>query len=232
MYTPYDWQEAIGHRAQFVEAKLALGTPVVAASFEAGILMLTYRRQARKIFEVYDQLIMGAIGQQSDIEAVRLAAIDFSHREGYSHSEEDVTLHRLLGAISIPVKRAFSDFSSSPIVAECLFAEVSETPEQDQYAILEYDGDYRTTKKHAFVAMNPNLADALSKRLEGLKTKGVGIAKGFQLLDNIWKETLQDTASKSAEFEMEPDLNPEMAILERRPHGESRYRHFTEIPKA
>lgn len=230
MYTPYDWQQAIGHRAQFIESKLALGTPVLAASFDCGILLLTYRRQARKLFEIYDRLAIGAVGQQSDIEAVRMAAVEFCHREGYSHSEDDVTLHRVLSAISAPIKRAFADFASAPIVAECLFAEVSEDPKNDQFAILEYDGDYRTQKRMAFVAADPNLSDALSKHMEGLKTSGIGVSEGFKAMDAIWHAAVEDTASKTDRFQVEPDLKAELAIMERKPSGESRYRHFRDFP--
>lgn len=230
MYTPYDWQEAIGHRAQFVESKLALGLPVLAASFEEGILVLTYRRQARKLFEIYDKLVLGAVGQQSDIEAVRLAAIEFCHREGYAHSEDDVTLHRVLGAISGPIKRAFADFSSAPIVAQCLLAEVCSRPENDRYAVLEFDGDYQTSKAHAFVATDPNLSDALGRRMSELKTKSVKTANGFKMLDDIWQGALADTVSRMEGYQREDGLVPELALLKRNPRGESRYQHFREFP--
>jgi len=63
MITPYDWQEGIGHRASYVDNKLAQGSPVMAISIGEGILLLTYRRQARKIYEIYDRLAYAAIGQ-------------------------------------------------------------------------------------------------------------------------------------------------------------------------
>src|SRR3569832_1464768 len=126
MFTPYDWQEGIGNRAQYIEAKLAQGAPVVAVSLEDGILVFTYRRQARKIYEVYDRLIFAGIGQQSDVEALRMAAVDFA-------SEEDVTIQRVATALSAPLKIAFSDFSTSPLVARSLFAEVGPSIEDDLY---------------------------------------------------------------------------------------------------
>jgi len=71
MFTPYDWQEGIGNRAQYIEGKLAQGVPVLAISLSEGILIFTYRRQSRKICEIYDRLVFAAIGQQSDVEARR-----------------------------------------------------------------------------------------------------------------------------------------------------------------
>ncbi len=64
MNTPFDWQEAVGHRASYIESRLALGTPVLAVSIDAGIVLFTYKRQARKLFEIYDHLAMAGIGQQ------------------------------------------------------------------------------------------------------------------------------------------------------------------------
>ena len=67
MFTPYDWQEGIGNRASYIESRLAQGAPVLAKSLPDGILLFTYRRQAKKIYEVYDRIVYSGVGQQSDI---------------------------------------------------------------------------------------------------------------------------------------------------------------------
>src|SRR5271170_6150411 len=103
MFTPYDWQEGIGNRAQYIEGKLATGSPVLAVSLPEGILVYTYRRQARKVYEIYDKLIFAAVGQQSDVEAIRIAALEFASREGYNRSEEDVTIQRVATGMSAPL---------------------------------------------------------------------------------------------------------------------------------
>ncbi len=41
MLTPYDWQEGIGNRAQYIEGKLAQGSPVLAISRPEGVLFFT-----------------------------------------------------------------------------------------------------------------------------------------------------------------------------------------------
>ena len=111
MLTPYDWQEGIGNRAQYVESRLEQGAPILALSTEAGIVVFTYRRQTPKIFEIYDRIVFSAIGQQSDVEAIRIAAVEFAHREGFSRSEDDVTISRLVSAVSAPIKQAFGSFN-------------------------------------------------------------------------------------------------------------------------
>lgn len=190
MYTPYDWQEGIGNRAQFIEARLAQGAPVLAVSLEAGILFFTYRRQARKIYEIYDRLVYAGIGQQSDVESLRIAALEFCSREGYSRSEEDVTIARVANAMSAPIKRAFSDFGAAPVVAKSLFAEVNESVEADLYYAIDYDGDYATSGKAAVIAGRPAVAEAAKKRLAEI-TPDLSPDEAVAQLAAIWKEVVR-----------------------------------------
>lgn len=142
MLSPYDWQENLGHRAQYVEARLAPGLAVAAASCPEGLVLATFGRHGEKISEIYDRIALGALGLQSDIESLRVAAIEFAHQEGFQRAEADVTGMRVVTAVSAPIKRAFADFSFAPFVAKALIAELGETPEEDRAYILDYDGDY------------------------------------------------------------------------------------------
>lgn len=220
MLTPFDWQEGIGHRAQFVEAKLAQGMPVVAVSLDEGILMLTYRRQSGKIFEIYDQLGFAAIGQQSDVEALRVAAIDFAHQEGFNRSEQDVTIQRVVTALSASVKRAFGDFSLAPVVARSLFAEVCATPAEDAYAVLDYDGDYTTRRGFAYVAGTDEEADALKAGLQELKVEGRSAKQILPELRKVWMACL----SEDGQEEFEGKYTEEAALLERGQAHVNRFR--------
>src|SRR5579862_3344525 len=103
MFTPFDINEAVAHRKEYVEEGLRSGSPVVGISYEGGLLLLTVRRSQRKIFEIYDRQMFSAIGRQSDIEKVRLAAIQDAHREGFERSPDDVTLQRMIGFTLSPV---------------------------------------------------------------------------------------------------------------------------------
>ena len=139
MLTPYDWQEGIGHRQSYIQARLAAGTPVLMLSVKEGILGFAVRRQTPKIYEVYDRLMLGAIGQQSDVESMRQAAIEFAHQEGYNRSEDDVTITRVVAALGLPMKRAFADFNSIPFVVQGIFAEVGAECSEDRIIILDSD---------------------------------------------------------------------------------------------
>jgi proteasome alpha subunit len=201
MLTPYDWQEGIGHRAQYVEAKLAQGAPVLAVSIAEGIVIYTYRRQAQKIYEIYDQLAFAAIGQQSDVEALRVAALDFAHQEGYQRSERDVTLKRVIGALSGPIKRAFADFGSAPVVARSLFAEVGERPDQDAFAVLDYDGDYATLSGSAAIAGSPEITQQITDSLRAIKVDSLSAEKAVDEMRTIWNQALPDATAGDAREE-------------------------------
>jgi proteasome alpha subunit len=217
MLSPYDWQEGIGNRASYVEAKIAQGAPVLAVSLDSGILVMTYRRQSQKIFEIYDRLIFAAIGQQSDIEAIRVAAVEFAHREGYSRSESDVTIQRVVTAVSAPIKKGFGDFGSSPIVANSLFAELSDIPENDSFYTIEFDGDYHLHRGSAILAAK-SFADA--KVLEEIKPDLTAEA-ALALLTEKWKYV----ASEKGETELVMDgLHLEATLLERKSERENKFR--------
>lgn len=216
MITPFDWQEGIGNRAQYIEGKLRHGSPVLAVSLAAGILIYTRRRQTRKIFEVYDRLAFASIGQQSDVESMRTAAVEFAHQEGYNRSEQDVTIQRIVTALSGPVKKAFGDFSSSPLVAKSLFAEVNATPEEDEFYVLGYDGDYSRTRRYAIVTgVDDFVADATPK-IEGIAPE-TEPSKAIAVLAGAW-ESLMDRDSATEE------LTPEAILIDRTGEREDRFR--------
>ncbi|HSV72601.1 MAG TPA: hypothetical protein VLH79_02450 [Chthonomonadales bacterium] len=153
LYTPFDFNEAIGHRQEYVEDRLRDGSPVVGLSYDEGLLLLTVTLSQRKIFEIYDRLLYSAIGNQSDVEAIRVAAVDVAHREGYDRSPDDVTAHRLVGfALSPPVKRLFGDQVNAPAVVRAIFGELGAAPPDDAFYVLNYDGEFRRSSPWAVVA--------------------------------------------------------------------------------
>lgn len=190
MVTPFDWQEGIGHRAGYVENKLAQGAPVLAISLPAGVLLYTGRRQRPKIHELYDRIAFSAIGQQSDIEAMRVAAVDFCHQEGYRRSEDDVSVQRVVAALSVPLKRAFADFSLAPVVARSLFAEVGDAPGADRFYVLDFDGDYAVHTDRAFVAAD-RAASVLEPGLQAIT--GADVEDARKALAALWRSAAEET---------------------------------------
>ena len=131
-YNLYDWNNDLRQRDEYVEDRLKDGSPIVAVSFSEGILFLTFKAGQRKIFEVYDRLAMGALGKQSDIESLRIAAIDTAHKEGFERSPDDVSIQRLVGfALSPAIKRVYNDQQTIPLTIRAVFGELGRTQESD-----------------------------------------------------------------------------------------------------
>lgn len=214
MITPYDWQEGIGHRAQYVESRLAGGVPVVAVSLDVGVLCVTYRRQSRKVYEIYDRLMFAGLGQQSDVEAIRVSAIDYTHQEGYQRSEKDVTIQRVVAAISEPVKRSFADFSSPPVVARAMFMQVGSAPELDRHFVIDFDGDFTSRRGAAYLAGSEAQEAVLVEALDELETDGLEVEEAVRRLDAMIVASL-DPQHELSRDQAIAGLTLEAGLLER-----------------
>lgn len=138
---PYRWVEAIANRREYIETQLATGSPIAAVGYRDGILFLTVGKVRPKIFEIYDRIALGAIGHPGDIERLRLAAIELASTEGFTRSAADVSLRRLaFYSLSPAMKAAFEQIYGAPYLARLLFAEVGETPAEDLFLRVDYDG--------------------------------------------------------------------------------------------
>ena len=138
---PYRWVEAISNRREYIENELAPGSPTVGLSFSEGILLLTFGRDRRKIFEIYDRIAIGAIGHPGDIERLRMMAIELASTEGFTRSAADVSLRRMATySFSPALKQAFEQIYGAPYLARILFAEVGGSQESDLFVRLDYDG--------------------------------------------------------------------------------------------
>ena len=224
VFTPYDWQEGIGNRAQYIEGKLAQGSPVLAVSLEEGILVFTFRRQARKIFEIYDRIVYAGVGQQSDVEAIRMAALEFASKEAFNRSEEDVNIQRVAVAMSAPLKRAFSDFSAAPVVARSLFAEVGTTPAEDLYYLLDYDGDYSTSRLQAVVGGTRETSALVGDTLAAIAPMSTDEA--VEAMKSLWSKVADPDGTEGAD-ELLRGLSPEAVLLERSNLRDNRFRMLT-----
>lgn len=226
MYSPYDFNQSIAHRAEYVEERLKSGAPVVGLSYDNGVLLFTVKRTQRKVFEIYDQLMYSAIGAQADMEAVRLAAIDFAHQEGFTRSPDDVSIQRLVGfAISPAIKRTFSDPMTSPHVLRAIFAEVGKTPEQDAFFILNYDGEFSNSSHFAFAAGSTAAEDAMRAELEK-HTDVPDLPTALDRARNAWRAGAAGTGDEATDAleEALKEGSIEAAILERNTPRESKFR--------
>jgi proteasome alpha subunit len=248
-YSPYDWNENVRHRSEYIENILREGSPVVGISCQEGVLLVTLRRQQRKIFEIYDHLLFAGVGKQSDIEAIRIAAIDVAHQEGFTRSPDDVSAQRIVGfAISPSLKKAFSDAFAGPFVLRGLFAELGPEPDRDLFYTLNYDGEFTPYSRYAVVAGTQAAEDRMLKYLQPGETgdfPDLNAALDRALL--AWGAGRRVSAFRSPDEESElggeeaeeeqirrflqesrGDLIVEAALLERNTQRESKFRLLRE----
>lgn len=243
MPSPFALNEAISQRREHAEDGLREGSPVVGLSYPGGLLVLSVRRSQRKVFEIYDRLIYSAIGNQSDVEAIRVGAIDLAHREGYERSPDDVTAQRMVGFSLSPVlKELYRDHSRVPAVIRAVFGELGGTPDEDHFFVLNYDGEFERTRGIAMVAGDAEAEDEMSRvakaaeppqDLEGavrlaLLAWGAGRAASAPSDDDgdSWKAAEEGPKALHEALE---DGVVEAAILDRTTRREARY---TVVPEA
>ncbi|MGQ9488965.1 MAG: hypothetical protein ACUVTY_14495 [Armatimonadota bacterium] len=241
VYTPYDFNESVRHRTEYIEERLRDGSPVAGISYDGGVLLLTLRRTQRKIFEIYDRLMFAGLGNLSDLEIIRVGAIDFAHQEGYARSPDDVTIQRVVGfAISPGVKRAFGDVLNAPFVVRALFAEMGRKPEDDLFYTLNYDGEFVSLNWAAAAAGTPEAEEQMIRQLvpehaEGVPDLQTAIRRALRAwaVGRLWvtdahleegTESLSEERMESFLREQMEDLQVEAAILDRFTKRERKFR--------
>ncbi len=236
MLTPYDFQENLQQRAQYIRNRLQAGSPVIGISYDNGVMLVSLRRRGRKVFEIYDRLIFAGIGNQSDVETIRIAAVDFTHQEGFVRSPDDVTIQRVVGfALSPALKKAFGDPFTAPFVFRGLFAELGAAPDRDLFYTLNYDGEFLQNSAYAVLAgtalAEENALDYLSQQLSGVPSfetaipialTAWGIARHSATQED--EESVSESVARDALREVLGDASVEVGILERETLRENRFR--------
>ena len=187
MYTPFDFNEALGHRKDYIEDRLREGSPVVGIAYDSGLLLFTVRRTQRKVYEIYDRHMFSAIGNQSDIENVRLASINMAHQEGFERSPDDVSLQRMVGfSLSPALKKAYGDQMTVPFVIRALFAELGRSSSADCFFVLSFDGEYRRASDNAVVAGSQSAEDRMLGVIGTPLRDDLSLSKALKLAAAAW----------------------------------------------
>lgn len=165
MEEPYRWLEAMGHRREYVREQLKGGSPVLAARLREGILLVGIGMGHSKVFELFDRQAMAALGHPADLERVRQVAIDAAHVEAFTRAPEDVSLRRLVAyGLSPQLKASFEQVFGAPVLAEFLFAEVGDEPEEDVFVRLHFDGTFELERGRVALAASRPEAEAAARR--------------------------------------------------------------------
>ncbi|GJL61971.1 MAG: proteasome subunit alpha [Nitrospirales bacterium] len=185
---PYRWIEAVGNRRQYLDDQFKHGSPIVALSYDNGILLLTVSHGTPKLYEIYDRIALGGMGHPADLEKLRFQLLDMAHLEGFNRSPSDVTGARLLkNGLAPTVKQAFEEIFKAPFITKILLAELGETPERNQFLTIDYDGTFEETKLCAVVAGTPSIQAQLLKEVNGQRGQKVpSVTEAIDLAARAW----------------------------------------------
>ena len=251
---PYRWVEAVGNRRQYLDEQFKQGSPVVALTYDGGILLTTVSKGTPKLYEIYDRLALGGMGHPTDLEKLRFSLLEMAHVEGFNRSPSDVTGSRLVKyGIAPVIKQAFEEVYKAPFIVRILVAELGQKPEKDALLTINYDGTFEEITGHAVLAASTAIQAKMLAYLKEQQQGTLSLEQALNLALRAWAigsmAQQQDEADQQAEAKPAaggsgssasaiPSSNAliehvrglagertiECAILERQAPGSSKYR--------
>ncbi|MFQ5780476.1 MAG: proteasome subunit alpha [Nitrospiria bacterium] len=237
---PYRWVEAIQNRRDYLEEKLAGGSPIVALPYRDGVLLATVGSGSPKLFEIYDTIAFGGIGHPADLEKLRNVVLDISHVEGFNRSPNDVTTRRLMKFGLAPmVKQAFEEILHAPYIAKIVMAEINPTSGKPLFFRLSYDGVFEERDKDMILAGIPDLTRRMEASLQTGDKRPFTFEKAIQVALRGWAISLCPSADENHKETKSPpttdqidrtlkkhlkDHQIEVALLDRTQPGCAKYR--------
>jgi len=212
---PYRWAETVANRREYLEDQLRGGSPAIGIPYDDGVLLLTFGRGGRKLFEVYDRVAFAAMGHPADIERLRIAAVDMAHVDGFTNSVADVSLQRLVNfGIAPLVKNAFDEVFRAPYIIRVLMAEIGPAGGARFYTV-DCDGTFESAERCGAVAGTEKAAGVMRAYLEASRTEAGGLKEALDVALRAWA-----LGRKVGRAEEEGQEVPESPQVEDREVGE------------
>ncbi len=241
---PYRWAEAVSNRREYVEDQLRGGSPVVGIAYKDGALLLTLSQRQQKVFEIYDQIAMAAIGHPTDIEKLRHVALDMASVIGFNYSDSDVTLQQIVHfGLGPTVKTAFDEIIRSPFIVRVLLVELDGSGGDAVFYTVDYDGVFNKSEGSGALAGMLEADRLMGRRLSGVDTHRLSLKKALEealqaWATGRWAGNLDEIPQEKSELEKAvgeadlddllrkelEDLEVEAAILQRSRSGKCKYR--------
>jgi len=246
---PYRWVEAVGNRRQYLDDQFRQGSPVVALTYEDGILLLTVSKGTPKLYEIYDRLGLGGMGHPADLEKLRFSLLEMAHVEGFNRSPSDVTGSRMVKyGIAPLIKQAFEEVFKAPFIIKILLAELGQKAGQDGFLVINYDGTFEEGKTCAVLAANHRVEQEMVAYLRGQLSERVSLEqavgaalRAWAVGDRLQKKAMSEGSEQDTETAEQPspadpghlyahvretivEKSIECAVLDRTQRGSSKYR--------
>lgn len=230
---PYRWLEAIQNRREYIQDQMRGATPTFAVSRTEGVLLLGVGTGQSKVFEIYDRLGYCALGNPVDIEKLRQAAIEATHKEGFQRSPADVNLRRLVNFALCPLlKDSFERIFAPPLIVQSIFAEVGQCIEEDVLVRLSYDGRPHYEKNRVLVGhTDDDRAGEAARWLIGKIRRADSLDRIVSLCLALWRVIVEEKPLASIQAPRKRILEIqnrtiEAALLDRREKRTARFRRL------
>jgi proteasome alpha subunit len=162
-------------RAEFAQKGIARGRSIVAAIYNAGVLMVAENPSAslNKISEVYDRIAFAGVGKYNEFDRLREAGIRWADSTGFTYSREDVDARALANYYAQHLGDMFTE-GQKPLEVEILVAQLGNKVRPTKLYRVAYEGTISDEPRFAVLGGD---ADTIKDRfalsedsLEPLKT--------------------------------------------------------------
>jgi proteasome alpha subunit len=112
-------------RAEYAQKGIARGRSLVAAMYDAGVLLVAENPSAslNKISEIYDRIAFAGVGKYNEFHELRQAGIRWADSTGFSYSREDVDARALANFYAQYLGETFTE-GGKPLEVEILVAQL------------------------------------------------------------------------------------------------------------
>jgi proteasome alpha subunit len=185
-------EQLMKDRAEFARKGISRGKPLVAVTYESGVLMLGENpsRTLQKISEIYDRIAFAAVGKQNEFEQLRVGGIRRADITGYAYSRGDVTARSLATAYAQTLGHIFTQ-EVKPYEVEIMVVEVGTVDDETTIFRVTYDGTlYDDVNVSAIGGSADTLVDQLTQRFE----PGLTLARAISLAQEACASVVEDDA--------------------------------------
>jgi proteasome alpha subunit len=134
-------EQLIKDRAEFAQKGIARGRSIVAALYDAGVLLVAENPSAslNKISEIYDRIAFAGVGKYNEFDRLREAGIRWADSTGFTYSREDVDARALANYYAQHLGDMFTE-GQKPLEVEILVAQLGNQLRPTKLYRVAYEG--------------------------------------------------------------------------------------------
>jgi proteasome alpha subunit len=158
-------EQLIKDRAEFAQKGIARGRSIVAALYDAGVLLVAENPSAslNKISEIYDRIAFAGVGKYNEFDRLREAGIRWADSTGFTYSREDVDARALANYYAQHLGDMFTE-GQKPLEVEILVAQLGNQLRPTKLYRVAYEGTISDEPRFAVLGGD---AETIKERFAG-----------------------------------------------------------------